>query len=100
MSGDDMKKMIFTNDFVFHSPKNEPTYHKWMLDLFRPLITAVVDCEIIELKDMTESEGTFSRKKFFELSGIGNIENSYFSCDFSKINSASIDYLKCFFKED
>lgn len=95
-----MKKMIFTNDFVFHSPKNEPTYHKWMLGLFRPLITAVVDCEIIELKDMTDNGESFSRRMFFELSGIGNIENSYFSCDFSKINSASIDYLKCFFKED
>lgn len=72
-----MKKMIFTNDFVFHSPKNEPTYHKWMLDLFRPMITAVVDCEIIELKDMTEGEESFSRKKFFELSGIGNYWKTY-----------------------
>lgn len=98
-----MKKLIFTHDFLFHSFANEPTYHKWLVSLLKPVISSAIECEFEEfknLKNLNNPIESFSRERFFELSSIQNPSFSYFNYDFEKITDESIDYLKEFINEN
>lgn len=91
-----MNQLIYTNDFLFHSFDNEPTCHKWILNLLKPVIKNAVNCQFVEFSDLSGDTEKFSRKKFFDLSGISNPSFSYFNYELEAITDASIEYLKTF----
>lgn len=95
-----MKKLVFTNDFLFHDFSNTGNYHGWIFDLFLPVIKSSVCCESDEFKFLKNKGKNFSREKFFELSGIKNLEQSYFCYDFNKISDESVEYLKGYIDEN
>lgn len=96
-----MKKIIFTQDFLYHSPSFKDTYHWFVFDLFSPLIKLATGQELIELQKLKNKKGeTFSRDRFYELSGIYNITEAYYAYDINRIGQESIKYLKTFLGND
>ena len=97
-----MKRLIFMNDILFHSTSNLPTWHSWIADILNPAIDLACNQKIILFPDLTNKDGeVFNRKKFYELSNIHNITQSYYPYEISNIQKSSWEYLFSFItKED
>ena len=94
-------KIVFVSDFLYHSLDFKDTYHYWSIDLFNPIIEAVTNQQVVELKNLRNNNGEFfSRVKFYELSNISDITDSYYNYEIKKISQDSINYLKSFLNRD
>ncbi len=97
-----MKKIVFSNDFLFHG--QDASLAVWHDEVFALLSVAIESAtgtrpvSICEVRD--KSGECFSRNKFFELSGITDVAPSYNIYDMSRITDDSWRYLKGFFGED
>lgn len=96
-----MNKIIFVWDFLYHDSSSWGTYHWWVIDSFRNLVTLATGIEVQELNTMKNAKGeVFSRQKFYELSGYQEISEIYFNYDITKIKKESIEYFKSFVDEN
>ena len=93
-------KILFTSDFLYHSPI-DGVHHYWCVDIFNPIIEYVTNKQIIDLYSIKNAQNeNFSREKFFELSGITDIQVVYYNYDISRLKKASFDYLQSFIDKD
>lgn len=93
-------KILFTSDFLYHSPI-DGVHHYWCVDIFNPIIEYVTNKQIIDLYSIKNDQNeNFSREKFFELSGITDIQIVYYNYDISRLKKASFDYLQSFIDKD
>ena len=96
-----ISKIIFISDFLYHSQVEEATHHYWCIDLLNPIIEYVTNKQVIDINNIkNKSDENFSRKKFFALSGISNIQENYYNYDVSKLKQDSFDYLQTFLDKD
>lgn len=93
-------KIVFTSDFLYHSPC-QGIHHFWCIDLLNPIIEQVTNKQCIDLYKIKNKQNEFfSRKKFFELSDISNVQEVYYNYDVSKLKKASFEYLQSFIDKD
>lgn len=94
-------KIIFTNDFLYHSPEYKPTYHVWCAQLLAPVVKLASNLDIVELKELrNKDKQLFSRKEFYALSGIKNLTEGYYCYDISRIKEPSLRYLQSFLNKN
>ena len=96
-----MKRIVFMNDILFHSPKNKATWHSYIADILSPAIELACNKKIIFITEIKNDKGSyFDRDKFYALSDISDVTFSYYSYDVKKIKKASWDYLFSFINPD
>ncbi len=92
-------RIVYSNDFIFHGqePGNRAFHDEWYSILQIP-VESGTGASFVRMPDCRNEAGeTFSRDRFFELSGILNPAPMYFGCDIGRIQSASWQYFRSFF---
>lgn len=95
-----MKRVVFMNDILFHSPENKPTYHTWIADIMNPAVHCSCNQNIVLFTELINDRGEiFDRNKFYELSNIKNVSVAYYLYDINLISKKSWNYLFSFIKK-
>lgn len=99
---DNNTTLVFTNDFLLHSPQNNAVKHTFLQSLLNIPIKTATGKQLISLTEKRDGQGEiFSREQFFLLSQISlSPIDSYFFFDKKKITNESISYLKQFCNEN
>ncbi len=96
-----MKRIIFLSDVLFHSPKINYVYHRWVIDLVEPAIKCVTNKKVENFIDLKNTKGEiFDRNYFFRLSNIYNVSDTYFPYNINLINEESWKYFFSFINKD
>ncbi len=94
--------LVFSNDFLFHGQEEAPAVlHQEFFSLIGIVLQDATGTSPHLITRCGNAAGErFSRKRFFELSGIHEVADSYFLYDIAKISAASWSYFKSFFDKD
>ena len=94
--------IVYSNDFLFHGQLEAPAVlHLELYSLLKIVIREAIGLEPILITDCRNASGeSFSRKRFFELSGITDPAPSYYLYDMAQIGAPSWDYFLSFFGPD
>ncbi len=94
--------IVYSNDFLFHGQLEAPAVlHLELYSLLKIVIREAIGLEPILITECRNASGeSFSRKRFFELSGITDPAPSYYLYDMARIGPPSWEYFTSFFGPD
>lgn len=92
-------RIVYSNDFLFHGQEEYPAvFHKEFFSLVSIVIEEASGVKPVSISQCADRNGDrFSRKRFFELSGIGDPAPMYFLYDINRISAESWEYFSSFF---
>ncbi len=97
-----MKRIVYTNDFLFHGQESSNlAFHEEWFSLLQIPIELGTGFKLEKITNCKNAKGeTFSRARFYELSGISGMAPKHFAYQFDAICNDSWQYFKSFFDSE